>query len=54
MYRQELIQDIESLLDIDCTLLYHTSEIKDKGEREFFRALLKVVAEYKILKCAGL
>ena len=53
MNRQELLQDIESLLDIDCTPLYHTSEIKDKGEREFFRALLKVVVEYKTLKMSG-
>ena len=47
MYRQELIQDIESLLDIDCTPLYHTSE------REFFRAFLNLTHKYKILKMSG-
>ena len=53
MNRQELLQDIESLLDIDCTPLYHTSEIKNKGEREFFRALLNLTHKYKTLKMIG-
>ena len=53
MNRQELLQDIESLLDIDCTPLYHTSEIKDEEEREFFRALLNLTHKYKQLKMEG-
>jgi len=53
MDRQELIEEIEDLLDIDCTPLYHTSELKYEDEKEFFRALLNLVDKYKTLKMSG-
>jgi len=53
MNRQELIEEIEDLLDIDCTPLYHTSEFKHEDEKEFFRALLNLVDKYKTLKISG-